>query len=309
MLTSSIPYLPPLQALRAFEAAARHLSYSRAAQELCLTHGAISQHISRLEGDLGGVRLFVRRGQRMLLTEVGQTLLVEVRRGLVTLADAFKAARADPGRDGARRTLSVSVLPSLAARWLVPKLSRFQAGHPDIDIALRPGAALAAMDGRDGIDLALRYGAGRWPGLQAFELMKSVIFPVASPELLARLAIRAPADLLDAPLLRNPRQPWQAWLRAAGLNRPEPSQGPIYDDAGLLLQAAAAGQGVALAREALAADDLAAGRLVRVGDVEIEDDFGWFVVWREPILCGRGDLEAFARWLQAEAGMVAPRAA
>lgn len=294
-----IPYLPPIQTLRAFEAAARHLSYSRAAEELSLTHGAISQHIARLEQDLDGVRLFVREGQRMLLTDAGQLLVLEVREGLLALAGAFNKARARPRHSA--RTLTISVLPSLAARWLVPRLSSFQQSQPDIDIAIRPTALLATMDGRDGIDLAIRYGAGDWPGLRCIKLMNSVVFPVCSPELLSRTAIRKATDLREVPLLRSPRQQWLPWFQAAGLDWAEPSHGALYDDASLLLQAAAAGQGVALAREVLAADDLAAGRLIRVGQVEIEDSASWFIVWREPLLCARADFDGFVRWLEAMA--------
>lgn len=296
-----IPHLPPLQALRAFEAAARHLSYSRAAEELSLTHGAISHHIARLEQELGGVRLFIRDGQRMILTEAGQVLVMEVREGLQRLAEAFNNSRARPRPRYASRTLTVSVLPSLAARWLVPRLYRFQAAHPDMDIAIRPSAELAALDGRDGIDLAIRYGPGNWPGLHSLKLMKSFVFPVCSPELLTRTPLRSPADLMNVTLLRNPRQKWRPWFLAAGIDLPEPSQGPVYDDAGLLLQAAVAGQGVALARSVLAADDLAAARLVRVYDVQVEDNYGWFMVWREPLLCDRDDLDAFQHWLAMEA--------
>ena len=299
-----IEYLPPIQTLRAFEAAARHLSYSRAAQELSLTHGAISQHISRLERDLDGIRLFVREGQRMILTDAGQLLVLEIREGLMTLAAAFDKARARPRRS--TRMLTVSVLPSLAAHWLVPKLSRFQQAHPDLDIAIRPTASLATLDGRDGVDLAIRYGAGSWPGLQCMKLMKSVVFPVCSPDLLKQAPVQTPADLSKIPLLRSPRQKWLPWFLAAGLDWPEPTHGALYDDAGLLLQAAASGQGVALAREALAADDLAAGRLVRVGQVEIEDSASWFIVWREPLLCERQDFDAFVRWLASEASQVKP---
>jgi len=294
-----IPFLPPIQALRAFEAAARHLSYSRAASELALTHGAISHNISRLEEDLGGVRLFVRSGQRMVLTEAGQLLVIDVREGLQVLAAAFEKARTQRLPD-ATRMLTVSVLPSFAVRWLLPRLSRFQALHPEVDIAIRPSTSLALLDGRDGIDLAIRYGGGNWADLRSARLLKSIIFPVCSPEFLSKSRIDSPNDLRSLTLLRNPRQKWRPWFIAAGLEMPEPLQGPLYDDAGLLLQAAAQGQGIALARAALAADDLAAGRLVRVSEVEIEDDHSWFVAWREPLHCNLIDFENFVKWLHAE---------
>ena len=296
-----IPSLPPIQSLRAFEAAARHLNYSRAADELCLTHGAISHHIGRLEKDLGGVRLFVRDGQRMLLTDAGQVFVMQVREALWALTEAVENARTRPLRNDAKRALSVSVLPSLAARWLVPRLAHFQARHPEVDIAIHPTSTLATLDGRDGIQLAIRYGPGRWPGLNATPLMNSFVFPVCSPALLAGGHFKTPEDLLAFTLLRNPRQKWRPWFLAAGLDVPEPAQGPIYDDAGLLLQAAAAGQGIALARSALAMDDLSAGRLVRLSEIAIEDDYGWYLVWREPLGGDRADLDAFTAWLQHEA--------
>lgn len=295
-----IANLPPLQALRAFEAAARHLSYSRAAEELGLTHGAISHHIARLEQDLG-IRLFVRDGQRMILTDVGQVLILDVRQGLKQLADAFAAARTRPRHAGSGRTLNVSVLPGLAARWLVPRLTRFQARYPDIEIAIRPTATLATLDARDGIDLAIRYGPGRWPGLRATRLMPSTIFPVSSPAFLDQHKLTQPRDLLAAPLLRSPRQKWRPWFRAAGLDVPEPTQGPIYDDSALVLQAAAAGQGIALARAALAEDDMAARRLTRLFDIDCVDDYAWFLVWREPLSCDPDAHAAFREWLEREA--------
>jgi|SRR6516165_17155 DNA-binding transcriptional LysR family regulator len=193
-------YIPPLHALRAFEAAARHLSYSRAAEELALTHGAISHHITRLEKDLGGVRLFVRDGQRMLPTDAGQILVMEVRQGLRILEDAMEAARTRPRQDGARRSLAISTLPSLAGRWLVPRLPRFQAAYPDIDVAIHLNTALASLDGRDGIVFGIRYGSGKWSGLKAAPLMKSYLVPMASPDFLARTKIETPADLPGAAL-------------------------------------------------------------------------------------------------------------
>ena len=297
-----IPNLPALQALRAFEAAARHLSYSRAAEELSLTHGAISHHITRLQGDLGGVQLFVRDGQRMLLTDAGQVFVIEVRQGLRMLAEAVANARTRPRSTGPGRKLAVSVLPSLAARWLVPRLPRFQSSHPDVNVAIHPTAALAALDGRDGIDLAIRYGPGTWRSLRSTPLMKSFIFPVCSPSLQARFRFETPKDLLNGPLLRNPRQQWRSWFVATGLDVLEPSRGPLYDDAGLLLQAAANGQGVALGRATLAADDLAAGRLIRLFDIAIEDEYGWDLVWREPLQCDKNDFIAFKEWIEHETG-------
>ena len=294
-------HIPPTQALRAFEAAARHLCYSTAADELGLTHGAVSHHIARLERDLGGIRLFARDGQRMLLTEQGQVLALQVRQGLRLLANAFDQVRArEPKRASPPRALMVSVLPSFAARWLVPRLPRFQAAFPEIDVALRPTVSLARIDGRDGVDLAIRYGPGDWAGLKSERLLDSAIFPVCSPSYRGGALPAAPPELAGCVLLRNPRQPWAPWFAAAGLDWPEPGHGPSYEDAGLLLQAAADGQGIALAREILAEDDLASRRLVRLFNVQAEDDYRWFVVWREPLRCDEGSFKAFLAWLRAE---------
>jgi LysR family transcriptional regulator, glycine cleavage system transcriptional activator len=296
-----IPNLPPLQSLRAFEAAARHLGYTRAAEELHLTHGAISHHIARLERDLGGVRLFVRDGHRMLLTEAGQIFLLEAREALYALATAFDNARLRSRSARPPTLLNLSVLPGFAARWLLPRLSRFQDRHPGIDIAVRPTASIATLDSRDGVDIAVRYGPGTWPGLEARLLMKSYVSPLCSPDLVGGGRLPDLADLSKLVLLRNPRQKWRPWFVAAGLDWHEPTRGPIYDDAGLLLQAAVAGQGVALGRLALAMEDLAAGRLVELSEVRVEDEYAWYVVWREPLKCDRDAFDAFRTWLIDEA--------
>lgn len=297
-----IDYLPPLQALRAFEAAARNMSYSLAAKELGLTHGAISHHIARLERDIGGVRLFVRDGQNMLPTEQGQVLVLQIRQGLQVLGKAFANAQVGgTEKKPAQKLVTVSVLPSFASHWLLPRLPRFQAAHPDIDIALRPTAALARLDGRDGIDLAIRYGPGGWAGLKEMPFLDSTVFPVCGPAYRDTHRLRVPADLEALILLRNPRQPWRPWFAAAGLDWPEPARGPSYEDAGLLLQAAADGQGVALARSALLGDALASGRLVQPFAIEAEDMYRWFIVWREPLRCSPEAFDAFRFWLNAEA--------
>lgn len=296
-----IDHLPPLQALRAFEAAARHLNYSLAAKELGLTHGAVSHHIARLERDLGGVQLFVRDGQHMLPTEQGQVLVLQIRQGLQALAKAFADARIrGAGKRSEQKLITVSVLPSLASHWLVPRLPRYQAAHPGIDVALRPTAALARLDGRDGVDLAIRYGPGEWADLKAIPLLTSTIFPVCSPNYRDAHHLKSPADLETASLLRNPRQPWRPWFAVAGLDWSEPVHGPSYEDAGLLLQAAADGQGVALARSALLGDALTSGRLVRPFTIDVEDSYSWFIVWREPLRCDLEAFETFRSWLVSE---------
>ncbi|MBW8742770.1 MAG: LysR family transcriptional regulator [Sphingomonas sp.] len=287
------------------EAAARHLSYSRAAEELSLTHGAVSHHIAKLEAVLE-TRLFVREGQRMVPTPVARTLAAAARQGLSIISDAFEAARLSPRRNAssrADRPLVVSVLPSFAARWLLPRLPDFQRRHPAIEIHLQPNADIAKLDGRDGVDLALRYGTGGWSGVEGRRLMSGWVFPVASPDYIRHHQLRTPKDLKRATLLRKPGQPWTPWFAAAGLDWPEPSTGPSYDDAGLILDAAAQGQGVALGRAALLEDDLAGGRLARIGDIAIEDEYAWYVVWREHRGTRRmREAEIFRHWVIEMAG-------
>jgi len=243
------------------------------------------------------VRLFIRDGQRMLLTDTGQVMVLDVRRALRLLFDAFESARAKPRFRERDQVLTISVLPSFAARWLVPRLPEFQTLEPDLSISVRPTAALAVMDGRDGVDLAIRYGPGRWPGLEAVPLLAGTLFPVCSPAYRNQHNIQAPADLLGLRLLRCPRQKWANWFAAAGLQEVEPSLGSSYDDASLLVQAAIDGQGVALARAAHVLDDLASGRLVRLFETEVSDEYAWHLVWREPLRCDPLVHARFREWL------------
>ena len=265
-------HLPSIQTLRAFEAAGRLRSYSRAAEELALTHGAISHRIRELEARMGE-RLFEREGNSMRPTPAGQELLASVRHGLRLLERAFETRRvAGP------RPLVASVLPVLASCWLVPRLSDFRARHPDIEVELRVTTELARF-GRDGVDVALRYGPGGWPGVHGRRLGDEIVFPVCSPDYARRLSIERPADLARCRLLRTPWQPWSPWFQAAGLAWDEPRDGPLYPDSSLLLRAAMAGEGVALSRRLLMADDLAAGRLCHPFDIVIADPNSYYLVW------------------------------
>jgi LysR family glycine cleavage system transcriptional activator len=268
----------PLAALRAFEAAARHRNYSRAAAELGLTHSAVSHHLRGLEALLG-VSLFRREGRAMVPTEDGQRLAVQVADAFERLQRGLDEARAAPRR---AQILTISVLPALASRWLVPRLAEFNERHPELDINLRATSLLADFV-RDGVDLALRYGPGRWPGLASHLLMAEEVFPVCAPFYRGGVLPAAPAGLADPAitLLRDRRQPWRDWFASIGLDLPEPVRGPIHSDPGLLIEAAAAGQGVALARAALVRQDLADGRLVRLfaGNPAARTDFAYYVVY------------------------------
>ena len=266
--------LPPLQTLQAFEAAARYQSYSRAAEELALTHGAISHQIAALEARVGA-KLFRRERNRMLLTDPGRLLLSNVRQALMLLERAFDTRPTSTPRIA----LTLSALPSLTRCWLMPRMGDFAREHPDIDLVVDPSASLVNLE-HDGIDLAIRYGQGGWPDVQQEPLMDDEMFPVCSPNYRGGLLPQTPADLADCTLISNPWQPWEPWLHAAGLELREPGHGVGYTDAALIIDAAAAGRGVALSRRVLVERDLAQGRLVRLFTVAITDPNRYFLVWR-----------------------------
>ncbi|CAM3896056.1 LysR substrate-binding domain-containing protein [Bordetella tumulicola] len=295
-------HLPPLQTLRAFEAAVRLRSFTRAADELALTQGAVSQHIRRLESALG-VSLFTREHQGVAPTARAQALALQARQGLALLERAFGRADSVPRVPAAAtppQRLVLSVLPAFGQRWLAPRVPRFVVTHPSIELELRPSNALARLNGRDGIDLALRYGPGAWPGLKSERLMDEEVFPVASPAYRRGRRLHAPRDLARCILLRHAWQPWEPWFQAAGLDMVEPDDTPQFDDTDALLQAVTDGAGVALARRSLVAHDLAAGRLVRLWDISIADVHAYYLVWR-PDSPRLPAIAAVRRWLQDEA--------
>lgn len=288
--------LPPLNALLAFEAAARHLSFTEAAEELYVTQAAISHQVKALEEHLG-VKLFRRLNRALRLTDEGQAYLPAVREALDRLNEATARLRASD----VRGTLTVSVLPSFAARWLVPRLGRFREIHPEIDVRVAPTAELVDF-ARTDVDVGIRYGRGQYPGLKADRLLEEEIFPVCSPALLTGPSpLRQPQDLCHYTLLHDERHDgWRAWLLAAGVEGVDPTRGPIFTDSGMLIQAAVAGQGVALGRQALAAADLRAGRLVRIFDLNLPTEFAYYFVCPEAT-ADWPKIRAFREWLLAEA--------
>lgn len=248
--------IPPLPALRAFEAAARHGSLRLAAQELNVTHGAVSHQIKFLQEALG-VELMERQGRGVALTPAGQRLAPALSEALNRLAGVIAAVRPQ-AHD---RPLRISVLPSFAAKWLLPRLSAFMAEHPDIALTLDANVNLVNLHST-GIDLAFRYGPGQWPGVHAERLMGEEMLAVCSPSYCQGHLPERPQDLLQHPLLRDEStHAWTAWFRAAGVTDAVPTPAVAFSDAGLLLQAVLSGQGVALVRSVLAHDDLVAGRL------------------------------------------------
>lgn len=241
--------LPPLNALPSFEAAARHLSFSRAAEELHVTHGAVSRAVRKLEDHLG-VQLMVRASRSVRLTPVGASFVAEVREVLGHLAAATSAAT---GQTCA--IVSVSTIDSFAARWLMPRLPRFRRARSDIDVRVATSERLADFVS-DGIDIAVRCGGGQYPGLSAEPLMKEDHFPVCSPRLTrGRHALRTPADLARHTLLHDVfTVDWAMWLHSAGIGHIDPHRGPTFLSSDHAIQAAVLGEGVILGRSAVVAE-------------------------------------------------------
>ncbi|KVE38122.1 transcriptional regulator GcvA [Burkholderia sp. TSV86] len=287
--------LPMLNALRVFEAAARYESFSRAADELSVTHGAVSHQMRALEAELG-IALFVRHGKRLTLTDAGSRYAQQVRAALTMLADATHAIRA-PSRNG---RLVVSTLPSFAARWITPRIGPFIEQHPQIDLELRTSNALVDF-ARDDVDVAIRFGYGKYPGLHVEPLLDETFFPVCAPTLNSGVLPATPADLARFPLLRSDDELWRPWFDAAGLDTlTEPKRGVLYQDSLNLLQAAIDGQGIALVRRTLAAPALAQGQIVRLFDIAEPSPWHYFFVC-PPLLAQTPRVQAFRAWLFDEA--------
>ncbi len=254
----------PLNALRAFESAARHLSFSRAADELAVTPGAVSQQIRLLEETIKAP-LFKREPKGLLLTDLGRSAAPLVAEGLDRLRDASAILREPPRR----RQVSISVAPSFASKWLMPRLDDFHLQHPEIEVWV--SADMQPVDFSQGTtDLAIRYGAGAYPGHVSERLLIEAVLPVCSPALMqGPNPIRSPADLVHHVLLHDmsndadsSRPDWSMWLMARGVKHAEARHGSRFNQSSLLIEAAVAGRGVALGKRTLAQADLAAGRLI-----------------------------------------------
>lgn len=290
------PHLPNLSALRAFEAAARLESFSQAADELFVTHGAVSHQIRGLEEELN-TPLFVRNGKRVALTDAGERYAKQIADALRIIGEATAAVRGG----GRAHRLVVSVLPSFASRWLMPRIGRFIERHPEIEIEVRSSAELSDFQ-RGDIDVGLRHGKAPYPGLYVQTLISDTYFPACSPLLNGGRLPTSPTDMLSFVLLRSSSdEPWRLWFDAAGLGHvPEPLHGPRYLDSSHLLDAAIRGQGIALVRSSLAADDLRDGRLVRLFDIDASDG-GETQAVCPPALRQTPRVQAFLAWLDEEA--------
>lgn len=293
--------LPPLNALRAFEAAARHLNFSRAADELSVTPGAVSQQIQNLE-DYVGAALFRRTSKGLLLTDAAQTALPALREAFDRLAEAASLLTA--AVDG--RRLTITAAPSFAAKWLVPRLGKFETLYPQVDVWLSAGLELVDLTAGE-VDIAIRYGAGRYPGLETTRLLSETVIPVLSPELMAQTPFAEPSDLSRHILLHDGSpEPddscpdWAMWLAARGVRGVDGTRGPRFNQSSLVIEAAVNGRGVALAKRTLAQADLEAGRLVAPIHITTAVDFAYYVV--HPKAKGRlPQVKAFIAWITAEA--------
>ena len=293
--------LPPLNALRAFEAAARHLSFTKAAEELFVTQAAISHQVKALEAALD-LQLFRRLNRRLMLTDAGQLYLP----ALTEAFDAIDTATARLRADENAGRLVVSVANSLAAKWLLPRLPRFRERHPEIEVEISAADRLVDF-GRDNVDMAIRYGLGRYPGLRVDPLMVDTNFPVCSPGLLAGpVPLREPGDLRHHSLLHDDvstfdAPDWSKWLAAVGVTGVRADRGQRYSHSSLVIQAAIDGQGVALGRSTLVALDLEAGRLVQPFGPALPSVYACYVV-SPPATAERPKIKAFREWLLDEAG-------
>lgn len=285
--------LPPLHDLAAFEAAARHGSFLKAADELALTQSAVSHRIKSLEEFLG-VALFIRVNRNIALTSFGEHYLVDVRDVLERLGRATQALTG-----ATRERLRISAAPALGARWLVGRLAGFQRAHPEIELTVSSSYDLEVIR-RGDVDVGIRYGAADAPGLVIRPLLEETLFPVASPAYLASIGgLTCPADLARATLLRHPQLSWRTWFRAAGLERDLPTNGALYEDAMLMYEAAAAGQGIALALKTLFASYRAGGALIRPFELEAPDRA--YTIVCSPAAAQSQSVRQFCDWLVAEA--------
>ncbi len=292
------PPLPPLTALRSFEAAARHLSFTRAAHELSVTQTAISHQVKLLEGHLGKP-LFRRLSRRIVLTRDGVAWAHELREIFARLDDANRRLSAPRRRD--RPVISVTVIPSFAARWLVPRLGRFLEQHPGFDVRISPTEHLVDFE-VEAVDVGIRYGTGRYPGLVVEKLADDALVVVCSPSLRVERRLAAPRDLKSHVLLHDDAgDAWPAWLEAEGVRGVDGQRGPVLTDSSMLVESAVRGHGVALARWSLVMDDLAAARLVLPFPRAraIPTGLAYYIVMPRRNLA-RAEVAAFRDWVESE---------
>ncbi len=303
---SPIDRLPPLTALRAFEAVSRKLSFARAAEDLHVTKAAVAQQVRALEQEIGAP-LVARSGRGLALTEAGAAGAPGLAEGFATLARAARAMREAKGR----RFLVINSSPSFAATWLVGRIGKFKTRHPEIDVLLDANPTEDTLDS-SATDALIRWGAGDFPGLATTLLFKEDVFPVCSPDLAGGdRPLRSPEDLARHTLLHlewSPAYPswpaWSDWLKAAGAKSVEARHGVWFNNMAMAIRAAAQGQGVALSSFAIAADELAAGRLVAPFSTSVQTPFGYYFLCR-PEEAQTPRIKALREFLVEEAALSA----
>jgi LysR family glycine cleavage system transcriptional activator len=268
---------PPLNSLRAFESAARHLSVKIAAEELCVTPGAVSQMLKILEDHLG-VKLFERVNRGIVLTQAGRDYLPAIRNAFRQIAEATRrvAVSADAG------ILTLSTTPFFASAWLAPRLNSFQQTHPSIDLQVLTSSAPVVFS-RDSVDVAVRHGIGRYAGLRSYRLVSVEMVPVAAPSMVARLGMPAsPDELTRWPHVHDAdRKGWSLWFQAQGIDDIELPRGPAFDDSTALLMAVIAGQGAGLLPAAMIAPDVQERRLVKLAKPTHMETFAYYLIYPE----------------------------
>jgi DNA-binding transcriptional LysR family regulator len=285
--------LPPVHALSAFEAAARHGSFAVAAEELCITPSALSHRIRLLE-EFVGERLFLRDGRTVSLSEFGRRYLDVVRTALRTLSEFPLPYRSAP----AQPRIKLTVTPTFARCLLVPRLAEFTALHPEIVLDLFLSVPLYDLSLSES-DVEVRFGGGKYPDIVTEKLFEEPTFAVASPRYLEQIGgLQAPSDLRNAILLRSALEPWQPWFEVAGLDWPEPSSGLRLDDLGLLLEAVRHGYGVGLTRKHFAQDLIADGEIVQLfEDVQLTTPpHAYYMVYEQHVR-ERPEVDAFVEWM------------
>jgi DNA-binding transcriptional LysR family regulator len=291
MMMPTTRRLPPLHGLAAFEAVARLHSFTRAAEELCITRSAVSHRLRELEERLG-VTLIDRDAKPVMLTPAGTAYLTTVRDALDAVAGAASATNGD-----APNRLVVASPPTFARQILVPRLAEFHQNNDGVEIAVELAMPLRDMQPA-GADVEIRFGRGLYPEYVTLDLLDERVFPVCSPAYRARERLEVPSDLERATLLRSALEPWAPWFAAAELRWPEPVNGPRYEELAVLYQAASDGQGVALARPSFVAPALERGALVQLFDITAHSPHAYYVVCR-PAALARREVTAFVDWLRA----------
>ena len=293
--------LPPLDLLVGFEAAARHLSFTKAAEELFLTQSAVSRQIKELE-DVLGIALFQRRHRALVLTEAGQQFYAAAAQVLTTMRSATERLRAQTGK----KTLSVTTTHSFAALWLIPRLAGFTRTHPGVDVRITAETRVQDLD-RDGLDIAIRHGPPSLAGPNAVKLFGEKVFPVCSPKLLEKIPLETPADLrrhtllqYDDPEGRHPWLHWKTWLEVERIAELRPAATLSFSGYEQIIPAALAGHGVALGRTPLVKDLLAAGELVAPFRSTADPARAYYAIL-SATASARPEVRDFVGWLRDEA--------